>query len=46
MYFKIQGKCLENKDLCLSFKEDWDGAPMDHEMKNLEDRTKVMKQHP
>jgi hypothetical protein len=33
MSLKIQGKCLENKYLCLSFKEDWDGAPMDHEMK-------------
>jgi hypothetical protein len=22
-----------NKILCFSFKEDWDGAPVDHEMK-------------
>jgi hypothetical protein len=27
--------------LCLSFKEDWDGAPMDHKMKrDLEDKRK------
>jgi len=33
--FIIQGKCIENKDLCLSFKEDWNGAPTDHKMKIL-----------
>jgi len=33
MSLKIQGKCLENKYLHLSSKEDWDGANADHKMK-------------
>jgi hypothetical protein len=33
MSFNIQGKCLENKDFCLSFKQDWNGAPVKHEIK-------------